>query len=137
MELVVDATALFAAIIGRDKAHELFFKNELRLVALPYLIEEFNKNTGTLAKICVTSESEVRGVFEILKKRIEIFPIYKFPDEIQSNAEKLAPHSKDSPYFALALQLGCAIWSREEAFKEQSEVKVYSTRELVDMFLKE
>ena len=137
MELVVDATALFAAIIGKGKTNDLFFVDKLRLVALPYLIDEFNKNIGTLADICGTSESEVIEVFEILKKRIEVFPIYRFPDEIQSKADKLAPHSKDAPYFALALHLGCAIWSREKDFKKQDEVKVYSTAELVDMFLKE
>ena len=137
MELVVDATVLFAAIIGKGKTNDLFFEDKLRLVALPYLIEEFNKNTGTIAKICGLSESEVIEEFEILKRRVEIFPIYKFPDEIQSKAEKLAPHRKDVPYFALALHLGCAIWSREEDFKKQGEVKVYFSPELVDMFLKE
>ncbi|MEK6949221.1 MAG: PIN domain-containing protein [Nanoarchaeota archaeon] len=135
MELVVDATVLFAAIIGKGKTNELFFKDTLRLVALPYLIKEFNGNIGTIAKICGASEAEVKGVFEILKERIEIFPIYKFPDEIQSKAEKLAPHSKDVPYFALALHLGCAIWSREDGFKKQDVIKVYSTPNLVDMFL--
>ena len=135
MELVVDATALFAAIIGKDKANDLFFEDELKLVAPSYLIEEFNKNTGVIAKICGISESEVIEEFDILKEKIEILPIVKFPSKIQSKAEKLAPHSKDVPYFALALKLGCAIWSREKSFKEQSEVKVYSTPELVDMFL--
>ena len=135
MELVVDATVLFAAIIGKGKTNDLFFEDKLRLVALPYLIEEFNKNTGAIAKICGLSESEVIEEFEILKRRVEIFPIYKFPDEVQSKAEKLAPHRKDAPYFALALHLGCAVWSREKAFKKQAEIKVYSTSELVDMFL--
>ena len=136
MELVVDATVLFAAIIGKGKTNDLFFEGKLKLVALPYLIEEFSKNIGTIAKICAISESEVKKELEILKERIEIFPIYKFPDEIQSKAEKLAPHRKDIPYFALALHLGCAIWSREDGFKKQDEIKVYSTPELVDMFLK-
>ena len=135
MELVVDATVLFAAIIGKSKTNDLFFEDKLRLVALPYLIEEFNKNIETLARICGTSMSEVAEAFEILKEKIEIFPIYKFPDEIKSKAEKLAPHSKDVPYFELALHLGCGIWSRERAFKKQDKVKVYSTFELVDMFL--
>ena len=135
MELVVDATVLFAAIIGKGKTNDLFFEGKLKLVALPYLIEEFNKNTGTIAKICGLSEAEVIEEFEILKRRVEIFPIFKFPPAIQSKADKLAPHGKDVPYFALALHLGCAIWSREAAFKEQDEVKVYSTPELVDMFL--
>ena|SRR3989338_2885499 len=137
MELVVDATVLFAAIIGKGKTNDLFFEDKLRLVALPYLIEEFNKNTGAIAKICGLSESEVIEEFEILKRRVEIFPIYKFPDEIQSKAERLAPHRKDAPYFALALHLGCAIWSREKDFRKQGEVEVYFTPELVDMFLKE
>ena len=136
MELVVDATALFAAIVGRAKAHELFFVDRLRLVALPYLIEEFNKNILTLARICGTSESEVKGIFEILKDRIEIFPIYEFSSETQSKAEKLAPHKKDVPYFELALHLGCGIWTREEAFKKQDEVKIFFTKDLVDKFLK-
>ena len=57
MELVVDATVLFAAIIGKGKTNDLFFEDKLRLVALPYLIEEFNKNTGAIAKICGLSES--------------------------------------------------------------------------------
>jgi len=134
---IVDATVLFAAIIGKGKTNYLFFEDKLRLVALPYLIEEFNKNIGAIAKICGLSESEVIEEFEILKRRVEIFSIYKFPDEIQSKAEKLAPHRKDVPYFALALHLGCAIWSREENFKKQGEVKVYFTPELVDIFLKE
>ena len=135
MELVVDATVLFAAIIGKGKTNDLFFEGKLKLVALPYLIGEFNKNIGTIAKICGISESEVKEELEILKERIEIFPIYKFTEETQSKAEKLAPHSKDAPYFALALHLGCAIWSREDGFKKQDEIKVYSTPELFDMFL--
>ena len=137
MELVVDASVLFAALIGKGRTNDLFFEKKLKLVALPYLVEEFNKNIGTMAKICNSSESEVIEVFKILKERIEIFPIFKFPPEIQSKAERLAPHRKDVPYFALALHLGCSIWSREEDFKKQGEVKVYFTPELVDMFLKE
>src|SRR3989338_1611369 len=95
MELVVDATVLFLAFIEKTNYFTLFFEDKLKLVALPYLIEEFNKNTGVIARICGLSESEVIEEFEILKRRVEIFPIYKFSDEIQSKAEKLAPHGKD------------------------------------------
>ena len=51
MELVVDATVLFAAIIGKGKTNDLFFEDKLKLVALPYLIDEFNKNVGTIENI--------------------------------------------------------------------------------------
>ena len=75
MEVVVDASVLFASIIGKSKTSDLFFEDKLRLVALPYLIEEFGNNIGTLAKICGSSEDEVIEVFGILSRRIEIFPI--------------------------------------------------------------
>jgi len=135
MELIVDATVLFAAIIGKAKTYDLFFEDKLRLVATSYLIDEFDKNTGVIAKICGTSESEVIEVFEILKERVTILPIVKFPKKVQSKAEKLAPHNKDAPYFALALLLGSAIWTREEGFAKQDEIRIYFTPELVDMFL--
>jgi predicted nucleic acid-binding protein len=135
MELIVDATVLFAAIIGKGKTNDLFFEDDLKLVASSYLIDEFNKNVVTIAALCGISTSAVIEAFEILKERIEIMPVIKFSSEIQSRAEKLAPHAKDAPYFALALKLGSAIWSREKDFKKQKEVKIYFTEELVDMFL--
>lgn len=137
MELVVDANVIFAALIGKGKTQELFFENKIKLVAPLKLIVEFENNRELIAEKGKVSIPELMESFQILKERIELYPTDDIPNEVRLKADKLAPHSKDIPYFALALQLGCAIWSREEAFKEQSEVKVYSTRELVDMFLKE
>ena len=53
--------------------------------------------------------------------------------ECMEEASKLAKHTKDMPYFALALSLNCAIWSDEKSFKQQSKVKVHSTSELVNL----
>lgn len=132
--MVVDATVLFAAIISEGRTSELFFDDRLRLVATSYLIDEFQKNTGVIAGLCACSESAVIESFDILKERLEILPIIEFPGIIWSRAQKLAPHSKDVPYFALALHLGSGIWSRDKGFRKQSEVKVYTTPELIDMF---
>jgi len=45
--------------------------------------------------------------------------------------EKTGPHLEDAPLFALALTLGCPIWSNEEAFKDQKQVKIYNTADLI------
>jgi predicted nucleic acid-binding protein len=39
---------------------------------------------------------------------------------------------KDTPFLALALQLGSPLWSNDNHFKDLQEVVVYSTRYLVD-----
>src|SRR3989344_3097850 len=98
MQLVVDASSLFAAIIGQNKSYDLFFEDRLKLVAFPYLVEEFLKNKDELAHICGISPSEVATIFTILSRRMETFAIYKFPSEVWTLAEKLAPHAKDVPY---------------------------------------
>ena len=134
MELVVDANVLFAAILGRDKTMELFFEDKLRLVAPSYLIDEFEKNKQWLANECGLPLTEFEILVSTLLSHVEFFPLTAASLH-KSHAEQLAPHTKDAPYFALALYLKCAIWSREKAFKKQSVVPVYSTPELVDMFL--
>ena len=135
MDLVVDANVLFAALVGRDKTQELFFSNKINLIAPLKLIEEFEKNKEEIAKWGKVSVSELMYAFDIIKEKIKLFSTNNISSEIRSKAEKLSPHEKDVPYFALALQLGAAIWSREKAFKKQDEIKIYSTQELADMFL--
>lgn len=136
MELVVDANVLFAALIGKGKTQELFLENKIKLVAPLKLIEEFENNRLVIAEKGKVSVQELMESFKLLKEKIELYSTDTISSEIRFKAVTLAPHSKDAPYFALALYLGCAIWSREEAFKKQKEVKVYSTEELVNMFLK-
>jgi predicted nucleic acid-binding protein len=46
-------------------------------------------------------------------------------------AKEVCPHPKDIDFFALALKLGCPIWSIESRLKNQSDVKVINTKELL------
>lgn len=48
-------------------------------------------------------------------------------------AKLLSPDPNDCPYFALALKLGCPIWSNDKRLKTQYNVKVYSTEDLVGL----
>lgn len=134
MQLVIDANVLFAALIGKGKTQELVFDDRLRLVAPLKLIDEFESNKELIAEKGSVSVSELLEAFELLKERIELYATNEISPEIRLKAGRLSPHSKDAPYFALALHLGCSIWSRERYFKEQSEVKVFSTPDLIKMF---
>ena len=136
MELVVDANILFAALIGKGKTQELFFEHRLRLVAPLKLVSEFENNKELIARKGKVSSEELMQAFALLRERIEVYPSRNIPALLRSKAKRLAPHRKDSPYFALALFLGSALWSNEKAFKKQEEVRVYSTPELASMFLK-
>ena len=38
----------------------------------------------------------------------------------------------DSPFLALALTLDCSIWSNDGHFKQQNQVRAYTTKELTN-----
>ena len=49
-------------------------------------------------------------------------------------AEAICPDRSDIPFFALAMKMRIPIWSNDKKLKEQSEVVVYSTAELLGQF---
>ena len=44
--------------------------------------------------------------------------------EYMSEADSISPDPDDVQYFALALKLGCPIWSNDPHFREQSDARV-------------
>ena len=86
------------------------------------------------------NEDAFMFLFSLLERKImERYPEEKY-EEALSEAEEISPHGedvhKDDPYFALALSFHAPIWSDEKAFKKQSDVKIFSTSDLIS-FLSE
>src|SRR3989338_868238 len=131
MELVVDANILFSFF--RDNPVRFIILNAdslmLELYSPAYALNELSNNIPDLVKYTGLSPLEVKDIIETLNNHVHIGYLYQ---EFESEARKIAPHKtdKDVPYFALALKLGCPIWSNELRFKSQSSVKVYNTREV-------
>ena len=80
------------------------------------------------------TKEQFEWLYLILKNNITIVPEKDFL-KYREKAEQICPDPKDVVYFALALYLGCAIWSNEKKLKEQDEIKVYATHDLIE-FLK-
>jgi len=78
---------------------------------------------------------ETGVITELLEKLLEesetkIIPIEEFRHQ-ESMAKEISPDPDDVAYLALALHLGCPLWSNDKALKKQTKVKVYSTQELL------
>jgi len=73
---------------------------------------------------------EFYEILEIIKKIITLVPIEEFENKI-NEAKGISPDPNDVIYFALALKLNCPIWSNDKKLKEQKEIKIYSTSELI------
>ena len=132
MELVVDANILVSGLIKDGVTRELMLSNDLDLYTSEFIFIEFFKHIKELAKKADMELNDFRDYSEILVAEAGLKIITK--EETGSFidlADKISPDPDDAQYFATALKLNCAIWSNDKELKNQNQVKVYSTSDLI------
>ena len=131
-KIVIDANILFSFFkhdSTRRKIIELMLDNESIIASPEFVIEELTSDKDKIIKFSGIKNPEFFFIFSLLRKNIVTISKEEYASFF-AEARKLSPHIKDVPYFALALNLDCPIWSDEKAFKLQSKIKVISTDEL-------
>ena len=131
MLLVVDANALFSALIAsKGITRTLFSSIKLEFISPEFIEEEIDKYFSEIVLKSTCSEKDVRIALNLLLARIKIIPSIEY-ESLRDVARKISPDPKDAEYFAIALAFNCPLWSNDKKLKLQSEVKVFSTSELI------
>lgn len=132
MILVVDANILLAALIKAKDTRSVLLFSDNNFYTPEYSIQEFKKHLPMLQKKTGLPEKEISELLEKLLEESEtkIIPFEEFRHQ-ESMAKEISPDPDDVAYIALALHLGCPLWSNDKALKKQTKVKVYSTQELL------
>ncbi len=136
MKLVVDTNILVSFFKDNPVRKIIINANpsNLQLFSPKYALKELKQNMPDIIKYSKLSSKQVEF---IINKGIGEFIILISSEEFEQynkQAKQLFPHSKDDPFFALALKLDCPIWSNEPEFKQQSEIRIFSTREMIELF---
>lgn len=133
MDLVVDANIIIAALISpQGHTSDLFFLDTLNIYAPEFLLREVKKYKGVMTEKTGLAEEELDRAILFLSQRIKFLPSLEL-NSFFPEAEKISPDPNDVIYFALALKLRCPLWSNDKLLKKQSEVKVLSTAELIQL----
>ena len=133
MELVIDANEVISALISFfGKTAEIIFSDKLELFAPEYLLEEINKYNGEILQKSKLSKEELDMLLSLIFLHIELVPFSEF-GRFEEKASEICPDAKDAEYFALALKLGCSIWSEDKLLKRQNLVKILTTSELLNL----
>ncbi len=133
MQIIVDANPIISILIKPGKPINLLLVEELGLIAPELLFEEIRNNKALIVRKSGLNSEEIKKFIEILKKKIDIIPEEEFV-QFREKAKAICPDPKDIVYFALALHLKCPIWSNEKKLKNQQEITVYATHELMNFF---
>ena len=132
MRLVVDANIFVAAFFKSSVTRELLLDPRLDLYAPEHLLVETRKvlkKRSALRKMGITT-AQFDGLFDGLTTRIKIIAEDEYRRHL-GEAARMAPHPEDAPYLAAALLARAHLWSNDAGMKNQDEVRVYTTREIL------
>jgi len=133
MRLVVDTNVLFSFFKRESVTRRLLTNFELIEPFTPsFCIEELSEHKELIRAKSKLSDPEFEEVFDDLLVFVKVFSLSDYRTFLPA-AKRISPDPDDIDLFALALKFGCPIWSNEKAFKNQSEVRVYATAELLGL----
>ncbi len=111
---------------------ELLFNTEFQLYTCEFIIEEFFKYEKEIIKKTHRTREEFVTIMHQLKEIIKVIPKEEYSKFI-TEAKEFSPDPKDTMYFALAIKLKCGIWSNDNRLKRQDKIKIYSTKEIIEL----
>jgi len=132
-KIVVDANVLVSALLKNSVTRKVLLGNNTpQMFAPEFIKEELFKYSEEFAKRLKISQIQTKEALELLFGASKICVLHsseyfnQMPEALQA-----CPDKKDAPYFAVALKLGCPLWSNDLALKKQNKVTIYSTAELL------
>ncbi len=135
MELVIDASIVFTAIIGKGVTKDIIFSTAVTLYAPEFLFEEIAEHMARIEKLSGISANDFDTLIEKLKSAIKAVPKEKFEKFLKGAREivsAIASAEDDVEYIALSMSMNdVPIWSNDGHFKKHSAIKAFNTAELV------
>lgn len=111
---------------------KLFSLLNFEFIAPSFILKEFEK----YQKECLQKSKLKKSDFLLRKKeifsRIKLIEFNEYKNMLEK-AKKFSPDIDDSPYFALALKQNSPIWSNDKELKNQNEIKVFSTEDMINL----
>jgi len=135
VRLVVDTSVLIAALMKNSAVRELLLNPLFEFYVPEYCIEEIEKHVGEISERSGLSVENVYLLLSVLLASVQVVPAERFSERIKE-AEKIMGKIDvgDVPFIALALSFpNDGIWTEDRHFLKQRRIKVWRTRDLLEM----
>ncbi len=132
MRIIIDNNILFSLMKPDSINSHLFSIIRAEFFAPDFIKQEFTKyEEECFLKSRLSKE-------DFTKRKKEVFSRIKFVDFLEykffiKEAKNSILDTDDFPYIALGLKLNCPIWSNDKDLKKQDKVKVFSTKDIVEV----
>jgi len=132
MRLVVDTNILFTYFWKNSFTKKLLLKINLELFSPDYALEEIKFHMQEILDKTKISKQEFIELKREIKDIINFVPLENYSDLLKE-ALKLSADMNDIDFIALSLKLKCPVWSNDQHLKQQNKIKIFTTRELINL----
>ncbi|WP_456478242.1 PIN domain-containing protein [Geoglobus ahangari] len=134
MEVVVDTNVIISALLRDGLTRRLILLAPFEMYTVPFVRLEIEKHRKELLSRAKIESDAFELLMDAIFSRIKIVD----PEFIEPFRKKAIEILRDvdiydAPFLALAMALNCPIWSNDGDLKKQSVVRVYTTREIVEL----
>lgn len=129
MRLVADTNILFSFFWKKSLSRKILSSGAAELFSPEFALEEINAYESEIRRKTGLSKEEFRESRKELALLVGFVPVEEYRRFFKSLLS--VPDKDDIDFLALALHIGCPIWSQDKALKRQGAVTVYSTAELL------
>jgi predicted nucleic acid-binding protein len=137
MKIVVDSNRLVASLLKDSTTREILHYKNFEFIAPEFINEEIRKYKEYFLKKSRIRSGEFDLLLSLLLERVTLIQQNSY--EKQSKELKATlPDPKDIPYLACCIATKAdGIWSHDPHFLEQNKVKVFTNKDLLDIFRKQ
>ncbi|MBS3138956.1 PIN domain-containing protein [Candidatus Woesearchaeota archaeon] len=135
MRIVLDSNILFAALIKDSMVRKIILQYDGKFLFPSFIFDELEKHKTELLTKSGLQREEFDHLLKKILGKVEVVP----PGILGLYKERAFEIMKDIDlddvlFIACALHYkGCAIWSDDKDMKKQTEIKVLTTREIVNI----
>jgi len=126
--VVVDTNLIFSALIPKaSRIREILFESNMTFYSPNFLITEIYSHKDKLLKSSKLTEPEFYLYFNGIIERMTFIPTDFIGKESRKKAYDLCKNidAKDTPFIALAIELGIPVWTGDKKLKDGLKLKGY------------
>lgn len=133
MKLILDTNVFFSGIIKDSITRKILLHPDYEFYIPDFFLIELKKYEEYLINKTGLEKLKFKQLLNDILENIYLVPINEYSDKLIKAKEIIGNiDKKDIPFIAVALSFkNNGIWTDDKHFKEQSEIKIYSTKELI------
>jgi len=132
---IVDTNRIMAGLIRDSISREILLNPNFEFYTPDFLLTEIKNHKDLIMKKGDLSERKFNTIYELLIDRINVLPKSDIMDHIDDAKQIIGDIDRDDVTFiALALAIpNNGIWTEDKHFKKQSKIKIWNTKEILDL----